>query len=254
MSINRDDSLESNSDVEHRSSIKSGDKDLHQELVLAELNQLTGKTKDAVLKYSENVDKKVLSPEQKERLFSTLKARFEQKMERHQGIEWSQVEERLKNAESNKLWSLNEMEKTGGEPDVVGFDKKTGEVIFYDCSEESPIGRRNIVYDREAEENVKESRPIKRVNGNAVDTMEKMGIELLDEAEYRFLQTLGEFDTDVKESWSWLKTPNGKRKEGVALLGHRWAAVKSNNFVVAVYEADPNDHEMNRGVRGKLRV
>ncbi len=138
-----------------------------------------------------------MSPEQREELLGALKARFEKNMNRHKGLEWAKVQARLE-ANTEKLWSLNEMERTGGEPDVVGHDKKTGEYIFYDCSVESPKGRRSVCYDREALESRKEHKP----ENNAVDMATDMGIELLTEEQYRELQKLGIFDTKTS---SWVK-------------------------------------------------
>ena len=143
--------------------------------------------------------KKVLSPEQREELLRTLKARFEKSMNRHRGLAWAEVRARL-NAKAEKLWSLNEMERTGGEPDVVGHDKETGEYIFYDCSPESPKGRRNVCYDREGQE----ARKAGIAEGNAIEMAVAMGIELLTEEQYRELQELGNFDTKTS---SWVKTP-----------------------------------------------
>src|SRR2546425_2380592 len=134
-----------------------------------------------------NINKKKLSPEQREELLSVLKARFEKSMNRHKGPEWAKVQAKLE-ADTEKLWSLNEMERTGGEPDVVGFDKKTGEYIFYDCSAESPKGRRSLCYDREAMEARKEHKP----GDNALDMASAIGIEVLTEDQYRDLQRLGE--------------------------------------------------------------
>ena len=136
-------------------------------------------------------EKRKLSPEQREELLRTLKARFEKNMNRHKGLEWAKVQAKLE-ANPEKLWSLNEMERTGGEPDVVGHDKKTGEYIFYDCSAESPKGRRSVCYDREALESRKEHKP----ENNAIDMAADMGIELLTEEQYRELQKLGKFDTE----------------------------------------------------------
>src|SRR4030043_1974278 len=145
--------------------------------------------------------KKKLSPKQCEELLKTLKSRFEKNMNRHKGLEWEKVQAKLE-ANIEKLWSLNEMERTGGEPDVVGHDKKTGEYIFYDCSEESPKGRRNVCYDREGQEE-REKRG-GHPEGNAIDMAAAMGIELLTEEQYRELQKLGNFDTKTS---SWGKTP-----------------------------------------------
>ena len=158
-------------------------------------------------------NKKKLSPEQREELLSVLKARFEKNMNRHKGLEWSKVQAKLE-TNTNKLWSLNEMERTGGEPDVVGYDKKTGEYIFYDCSAESPKDRRSVCYDHEALESRKEHKPKDSAIGMATD----MGIELLTEEQYRELQQLGNFD--LKTS-SWVKTPSDIRELGGALYCDR---------------------------------
>src|SRR5438552_14364270 len=152
--------------------------------------------------------KKGLSPAQREELLKTLKARFEKNMNRHKGFEWATVKAKLE-ASAEKLWSLNEMERTGGEPDVVGHDKKTGEYIFFDCSAESPDGRRSICYDREGLDSRKEHKP----KNNAVDMAAALGIELLTEEEYKELQKLGDFDTKTS---SWVKTPTEIRKLGGA--------------------------------------
>jgi hypothetical protein len=160
-----------------------------------------------------NNHKKELSPEQREALLRALKSRFEKNMNRHKGLEWAKVQAKLE-ANTEKLWSLNEMERTGGEPDVVGHDKKTGEYIFYDCSAESPKGRRNVCYDREALESRKEFKP----KDNAIDMAAAMGIELSTEEEYRELQKLGNFDTKTS---SWLKTPSEIRKLGSAIFADR---------------------------------
>src|ERR1041385_6206053 len=158
-------------------------------------------------------NKKELSPKQREELLKTMKARFEKNLNRHQGLEWAKVQAKLE-ATAEKLWSLNEMERTGGEPDVVGHDKKTGEYIFYDCAEESPKGRRSICYDREALESRKEHKP----KASAMDVAADLGIELLTEEEYRVLQKLGTFDTKTS---SWVKTPADIRKRGGALFCDR---------------------------------
>jgi hypothetical protein len=157
--------------------------------------------------------KKDLSPEQCEELLRALKARFEKNMNRHPGLEWTKVQAKLE-ANAEKLWSLNEMEKTGGEPDVVGHDKKTGDYIFYDCSAESPKGRRSLCYDREALDSRKENKP----KGNAEEMAAAMAVELLTEEQYRNLQKLGEFDTKTS---SWVKTPSNVRKLGGALFCDR---------------------------------
>ncbi len=160
-----------------------------------------------------NPNKKELSPKQRGELLSALKARFEKHVNRHKGLEWAKIEARL-DAHPEKLWSLNEMERTGGEPDVVGHDKKTGEYIFYDCSAETPKGRTSVCYDREGLESRKEHRP----DNTAMDMAAAMGIELLTEEQYLELQTLGDFDTKTS---SWVKTPADIRKLGGALYGDR---------------------------------
>src|SRR5947207_894877 len=153
--------------------------------------------------------KRQLSPEQREELLKALKARFEKNMNRHKGLEWAKVKARLE-ANAGKLWSLHEMERTGGEPDVVGHDKKTGETIFFDCSPETPKGQVSVCYDREGLESRKEHKP----KTTAMDMAADMGIELLTEEEYQELQKLGEFDTKTS---SWVKTPADMRKLGGAL-------------------------------------
>jgi hypothetical protein len=157
-----------------------------------------------------NSNKKVLLPGQREELLSVLKSRFEKNMDRHKSLEWADVEAKLED-DAEKLWSLNEMERTGGEPDVVGHDTMTGEYIFYDCSAQSPKGRRNVCYDREGQMARKAFKP----ENNAVDMAAAMGIELLTEEQYRELQNLGNFDTKTS---SWVKTPSDIRKLGGALL------------------------------------
>ena len=157
--------------------------------------------------------KKELSPKQREELLTTLKARFEKNMNRHQGLEWTKVRARLE-ATAEKLWSLNEMVRTGGEPDIVGQDKNTGEYVFYDCSPESPNGRTSLCYDREALDSRKEHKP----KNSAMDMAATMGAELLTEEQYQDLQRLGNFDT---KSSSWLKTPGDIRKLGGAIFGDR---------------------------------
>src|SRR5438874_10415587 len=154
-----------------------------------------------------------LSPAQREDLLKTLQARFEKNMGRHNGLEWTKVKAKLE-ANTEKLWSLSEMERTGGEPDVVGHDKKTGEYIFFDCSAETPDGRRNVCYDREALDSRKEHKP----KNNTIDMAAAMGIELLTEEQYRELQQLGNFDTKTS---SWVKTPSDIRKLGGAIFCDR---------------------------------
>jgi hypothetical protein len=183
--------------------------------------------------------KKQLSPQQREELLRALKARFEKNMNRHKGLEWGKVQAKLE-ANIEKLWSLNEMERTGGEPDVVGHDKK-GEHIFYDCSAESPKGRRSCCYDREALESRKEHKP----ENNAIDMAAAMGIELLTEEQYRELQKLGDFDTKTS---SWVKTPSDIRKLGGALFCDR----RYDN--VFVYHNGAESYYAARGFRGSLRV
>jgi hypothetical protein len=158
-------------------------------------------------------NKKALAPKQREELLSALKARFEKNPNRHKGLDWAKVQARLE-ANVDKLWSLSEMESTGGEPDVVGYDKKSGEYIFFDCSSESPKGRVSVCYDREGWESRKEHRP----KTTAMDMATAMGVELLTEEQYLQLQTLGEFD---RKTSSWVKAPADIRKLGGALYGER---------------------------------
>ena len=183
---------------------------------------------------------KELSHEQREELIRALKARFEKNMNRHIGLEWAKVQAKLE-ANTEKLWSLHEMEKTGGEPDVVGYDKKTGEYLFYDCSAESPKGRRNICYDHEALESRKEFKP----EDNAIDMADAMGIEILTEEQYRELQKFGNFDTKTS---SWLKTPSEIRKLGGAIFADR------RYDHVFVYHNGASSYYGVRGFRGSLRV
>lgn len=184
--------------------------------------------------------KKELKPKQQEELLKTLKARFEKNMSRHKGLDWAKVSARLE-SDSMKLGSLNEMEITGGEPDVVGHDKKTGEYIFYDCSAESPRGRRSICYDNEALESRKENKPEDSAKGMAAD----MGIEILTEEQYRQLQSLGEFDTKTS---SWIETPAAIRKLKGALFCDR----RFNH--VFVYHNGAESYYAGRAFRGCLRV
>jgi hypothetical protein len=185
-------------------------------------------------------NKKKLSPEQSEELLGLLKSRFDKNRNRHAGIEWSKVQAKLISG-PEKLWSLREMERTGGEPDVVDFDKKTGEYIFYDCSAESPKGRRSLCYDREALEARKEHKP----ESSAVDMAADMGIGLLTEEQYRELQQLGPFD--LKTS-SWVRTPAAIRKLGGALFCDR------RYDTVFVYHNGAESYYAARGFRGSLRV
>ena len=184
--------------------------------------------------------KKELSSEQREELLRTLKARFEKNMNRHKGIEWAKVKTRLE-ANTKKLWSLNEMETTGGEPDVVAHDKKTGEYLFYDCSAESPKGRRSVCYDRAALEARKEHKP----KDSAMNMAAAMGIELLTEEQYRELQGLGDFDTKTS---SWVQTPTDIRKLGGALFCDR------RYDHVFVYHNGADSYYAARAFRGSLRV
>src|SRR6267142_2098834 len=184
--------------------------------------------------------KRKLSPEQREELLRALKARFEKNMNHHKGLEWAKVQAKLEvNAE--KLCSLNEMERTGGEPDVVAHDKKTGEYIFYDCSAESPKGRRSVCYDGEALESRKEHKP----KNNAIDMAAAMGIELLSEEQYRELQELGDFDTKTS---SWVKTPSDIRELGGALFCDR------RYGRVFVYHNGAESYYAARAFRGSLSV
>ena len=184
--------------------------------------------------------KKELSPKQREELLTALKARFEKNLNRHKGLDWAKVQARLE-ANAEKLWSLNEMERTGGEPDVVGHDKKTGEYIFFDCSAQSPKGRTSLCYDREALDSRKEFKP----KNNAMDMAAAIGIELLTEEQYLELQKLGEFDT---KSSSWIKTPADMRKLGGALFGDRRFGR------IFFYHNGAESYYSGRGFRGSLRV
>jgi len=185
-------------------------------------------------------NKKDLSFQQRHQLLITLKSRFDKNMDRHKGIDWAKVQEKLEDTPS-KLWSLNEMEVSGGEPDVVGYDAHTGEYIFYDCSAESPKGRRSLCYDRAAHDARKEFKP----ENTAIDVATGMGIELLSEEEYRSLQKLGKFD--LKTS-SWIKTPADIRKLGGAIFCDR------RYDTVFVYHNGADSYYAARGFRGSLRV
>src|ERR1700752_2696151 len=187
-----------------------------------------------------NSNKKDLSPEQRAELLKILKARFEKNMNRHKTLEWPDAQAKLE-ANAEKLWSLSEIERTGGEPDVVGHDKKTGEYIFYDCSAESPKGRRSLCYDREALDSRKENKP----KDSATDMAAAMGIELLTEEQYRELQKLGNFDTATS---SWVKTPSKVRKLGGALFCDR------RFDTVFVYHNGAESYYAARGFRGWLSV
>jgi hypothetical protein len=186
--------------------------------------------------------KKELSLEQREELLSALKARFEKNMNRHKGLEWASVQARLQ-ANAEKLWSLNEMQRTGGEPDVVGHDKGTGEYLFYDCSAESPKGRRNVCYDREGQE-AREKQGVYPA-GNAIDMAAAMDIELLTEEQYREVQKLGNFDTKTS---SWVKTTSDIRELGGALFCDRRFGH------VFVYHNSAPTFYSSRAFRGSLRV
>jgi hypothetical protein len=185
-------------------------------------------------------NRKELSPEQRTELLRALKARFAENMNRHRSFEWAKVQAKLE-ANTEKLWSINEMERTGGEPDVVAHDKKTGEYIFYDCSAESPKGRRSICYDREALESRKEHKP----KDNAMDMADAMGIEILTEEQYRGLQILGNFDTKTS---SWVRTPSDIRKLGGALFCDR------RFDTVFAYHNGAESYYAARAFRGSLRV
>jgi len=185
-------------------------------------------------------NKKELSPKQREELLSALEARFDKNMNRHKGLEWAKVRAKLE-GNADKLWSLSEMERTGGEPDVVGHDNKTGEYVFYDCAAESPKDRRSACYDREALDSRKENKPKK----SATDMAAAMGVELLTEEQYRELQKLGNFDTKTS---SWVKTPSAIRKLGGALFCDR------RYDTVFVYHNGAESYYAARGFRGWLRV
>lgn len=183
---------------------------------------------------------KELSPGDREELLSTLEARFEKNMARHKGLAWAKVLAKLE-ADPEKLWSLSEMERTGGEPDVVGHDKETGDYIFYDCSAESPKGRRSLCYDREALDSRKQHKP----KNSALDMASAMGIELLTEDQYQDLQKLGDFDTKTS---SWITTPAEVRELGGAIFADRRFGR------VFVYHNGAESYYAARGFRGSLRV
>ena len=183
---------------------------------------------------------KTLSSKEREELLRKLEARFEKNMKRHKGLDWTRVQSKFE-GNTEKLWSLHEMERTGGEPDVIGQDKKTGEYVFYDCSEESPKGRRSLCYDREALESRKEFKPKNSALGMAAD----MGIEILTEEQYRDLQNLGRFDTKTS---SWVKTPPDIRKLGGALFCDR------RFDHVFLYHNGAESYYAGRAFRGSLRV
>jgi hypothetical protein len=194
----------------------------------------------ATTQRSMNSNTKKLPPEQREQLLKVLKARFEKNMIRHEGLVWAEAQTKLE-ASADKLWSLNEMERTGGEPDVVGSDERTGEYIFYDCSAESPNGRRSLCYDREALASRKQRKP----SGSALDMATAMGIEILTEEQYRELQKLGQFDTKTS---SWIRTPSQIRKLGGALFCDR------RYDTVFVYHNGAESYYAARAFRGLLRV
>ena len=186
------------------------------------------------------LNRKTLTAAQQKEMLNVLMSRFNKNMHLHKGHKWLDIKSRLK-SKNDKLWSLFEMEKTGGEPDVIGMDKKTGEYIFCDCSVESPAGRRSLCYDREGLESRKEFKP----ENSAIDLADTMGIELLNEEEYRELQKLGKFDTKTS---SWLKTPANIRKLGGSIFGDfRFGTV-------FVYHNGPQSYYAGRGFRGLLRV
>jgi len=185
-------------------------------------------------------NRKELSPEQREELIKTLKVRFEKNKSRHTGLEWANVQSKLE-ADADKLWSLGEMERTGGEPDVIAYDNRMDEYIFYDCSAETPKGRRSVCYDREALESRKEYKP----ENNAIDMAASMGIELLTEKQYRELQTFGKFDTKTS---SWVKTPAEIRKLGGAIFCDR------RYDHIFTYHNGAESYYAVRGFRGLLRV
>jgi hypothetical protein len=192
------------------------------------------------LKEEGNMGKRDLSAKQREELLQILKKRFEKNMNRHKGLDWEKVLARLA-GNSEKLWSLHEMERTGGEPDVVGQDKSSGEYVFYDCSAESPKGRRSCCYDRAALDARKENKPAT----NALDMAAEMGIELLTEEQYRELQKLGEFDTKTS---SWVSTPSAIRKLGGALFCDR------RYDTVFLYHNGAESYYAARGFRGSVRI
>lgn len=182
-----------------------------------------------------------LSPEQKTQLISTLKTRFKKNQGRHKLFLWSRVEAKLNQAPAHKLWSLWQMEETSGQPDVVDYDSKTGEYIFFDCSPESPTGRRNLCWNQAAQDFLKANHPDKKCDGNAVTLAEEIGIEILNETQYRYLQKLGEFDLHTR---SWVKG----QSESVALYGGRY------DGGVFVFERSPDVHAAGGAFRGSLRV
>ncbi|HEV2470739.1 MAG TPA: DUF4256 domain-containing protein [Candidatus Sulfotelmatobacter sp.] len=184
--------------------------------------------------------KSALSPKQRDELLKALQSRFEKNMNRHPGLDWSKIQAKLE-ATPDKLWSLSEMERTGGEPDIVAHDKKAGEYFFYDCSDESPKGRRSLCYDREALDSRKENKP----KGSAAEMAAAMSIELLTEDQYRDLQKLGAFDTKTS---SWIKTPANIRKLGGALFCDR------RFDTVFVYHNGAESYYAARGFRGSLKV
>jgi hypothetical protein len=181
-----------------------------------------------------------LSPDQSKVLLEVLKTRFEKNMMRHTNLDWHDIQKKLE-INPDKLWSLNEMERTGGEPDVIGFDEKTGEILFFDCSTETPAERRNLCYDRQALNERKEHKPANSALGMA----EEMGIEILSEEQYRLLQSLGNFDTKTS---SWLKTPFEIRKLGGAIFGDR------RYDHVFIYHNGADSYYGVRGFRGSLKV
>jgi hypothetical protein len=186
------------------------------------------------------MSERALSKRQREEILKAVQSRFEKNMNRHKGLEWASIQARLE-ANSEKLWSLNEMERSGGEPDVIGYDNKTGEYIFYDCSAESPKDRRSLCYDRQALNSRKENKP----RDNALDMAAAMGIDILTEEQYRELQKLGQFDTKTS---SWVKTPSAIRKLGGAIFCDR------RYDTVFLYHNGAESYYAARGFRGSLKV
>jgi len=193
---------------------------------------------------TEGKTERKLSPDQQSELIKTVKEQFEANMDRHKDMKWTDVQKKLEDS-PEKMWSLSQMEETRGEPDVVDYDEETGEYIFFDCSKESPKGRRNIVYDKGAQDRVKELSWVEKCNGNAVDMAYRMGIQILDEEQYRYLQKIGKFDCN---SWSWLKTPGDIKRAFGPFRGE----LRDHGVEVSSYDPlAPDDYG---SFRGALRV